>query len=242
MKMEGVMSIPFERACMEPSRYRLLFTFENIYGILRCGNENRVSMTSTDYGLLFIQPHNCPTPYDVLKDILFLYRSAGIKICRNDVICIHINGCVWNYRFLGLKDGKVENFMENFMEVKKFLDGEKNCFIEAIHGDNKVLSVLDGRIYNIQDVFHKYYCLYAIENEHFFEERNGHIFSDCSLYLFDGKTVRQKNFYGKPFCTMKNALYYFCKERKKKGDAILLLNREELEMIADYNLLDMLVV
>ena len=240
MKREELINLPFVRADIEPSRYQLLFSFENIYGILRCNNESGISITSTEYKLLFIKSHNCLTPYDVLKDILFLYRSAGIKILRNDVICVHINGYVWSYRFLGIKSSNIENFMENFMEIKKFIDEEKNYFIESIHENNRVLSVLDGYIYNIQDVARKYHSLYAIENEHFFEEKNGYIFSDCSLYLLEGKTIKPQNLYGKPFYMMKNALYYFRKARKK-GDAILLLNREELEMIADYTLLDMIV-
>lgn len=60
--------------------------------------------------------------------------------------------------------------------------------------------------------------------------------------MLDGNAIISKNFYGKPFYMMKNALYYFMKERQGRKTAILLLNREELEMVADYNLLERMIV
>lgn len=242
MEREKIMNLPCEKVNMEPSRYRMLFSVDSIYGVFRNKKETGIATASSDYRLAYVKSHDCLTPYDVLKDILFLYHSAAIKIYRNDIICIRINGYVWSYRFLGIKDSNIERFIRNFVEMKNFMAKEKECFINMIHNKNKVLSVLDDCLYDIKDIAHTYNSFYAIEHEHFVEGRNGYIFSDCFLYMLDGNTIISKNFYGKPFYMMKNALYYFMKERQGRKPAILLLNREELEMVADYNLLERMIV
>lgn len=236
------MNLPCEKVALDPSRYKMLFSMDSIYGVFRRKKEIAIPASSQDYCLAYVKLHDCLTPYDVLKDILFLYHSAGIEIYRNDIICIRINGYVWSYRFIGIKDNNIEKFIKNFVEIKSFLAEERDCLVNAIHNDSRVLGVLEGCLYNIKDIIHIYSNFYAIEHEHFIEERNGYIFSDCFLYMFDGNTILSKNFYGKPFYMMKNALYYFMKERQKRKPAILLMNREELEMIADYSLLERMIV
>jgi len=242
LEQEKIMDLPCKNIDMEPSRYRMLFSLDNIYGIFRCRKGAGISAASPDCGLVSVKSHDCLTPYDVLKDILFLHRSAGIGIAGNDVICIRINGYVWSYRFLGIKDRQIENFMGNFVELKNFMAAEREAFINAAHDTNRVLSVLEGCLYDVRDIVHKCSSLYAIENEHFIEGRNGFIFSDCFLYMFNGTAVRAKNLCGRPFSMVKNALYYFMKEKQKDASAILLLNREELEMAADYSMLEQMAV
>lgn len=234
--------MPYEKVNLEPSRYQMFFSMDSIYGIFRYRKEIGISASSSDYSLECVKFHDCLTPYDVLRDILFLNHSSGIEIYRNDIICIRINGYVWSYRYLGIKDNDIDKFMGNFIEVKNFITKEKGCFINAFHNNGRVLNVLEGCLYNIKDLLHICGNFYAIEQEHFIEEGNGYIFSDCFLYMFDGNTIKSKNVCGKPFHMMRNALYYFIKEQQKGKPAILLLNREELEMVADYSMLGRMIV
>ena len=44
--------------------------------------------------------------------------------------------------------------------------------------------------------------------------------------------------YGRPFISLQNVLYFIEKGSKKKNKSILLLNRRELDMLKDYNLLN----
>ena len=83
------MNLPCEKVNMEPSRYRMFFSVDSIYGVFRNKKETGIATASSDYRLAYVKSHDCLTPYDVLKDILFLYHSAAIKIYRNDIILFY---------------------------------------------------------------------------------------------------------------------------------------------------------
>lgn len=231
-----------EKVEIENNRYQMFFSFENVYGIFRSNNKMKFAKSSIECELIFLNPHDCVLPNDLLLDVLYLYRSGKLALQRNDVVSIRINGHVSNFCFNGRKVKSIDSVSMNFYEIKDFIDQERTAILNDIHSNNKVLSVLDGYIYSIESMNINKYCLYAIDSEVFRKEGSGFIMSDYSLYKLDGDEIKTDNLYCKPFQMIKNALYYFNRDIKEKRKTLLLLNRYELEMIMDYYQLQKMIV
>lgn len=223
-----------EKVKMEKNRYRMLFSFENVYGIFRAKSKMDFAKSSMECELVFLDYHDCVIPSDLLLDILYFNRSGKLNLQRNDVVSVRINGCVSNFCFNGNKVTGFESALMNFYEVKGFINQERTVFLNDIHRSNKVMGVLDGYLYSIENMDINRYCFYAIDSEVFRKEGNGFIRSDYSLYKMDENGIKADNLYCRPFQMIKNALYYFSRDAKGKRKALLLLNRYELEMIMDY--------
>lgn len=229
----------------DKERFKMFFSFDSIFGIFRSREKMGFTEESSECDLLSVKMHNCVVPFDVLRDIIFLHRSGLLQLERNDVVCVRINGFITNFRYNGrtIDDpSKVESY---FRQIKGFTKKEKAEYVEQIHSENKVLSVLDGKTYSLEMLNGSECTLYAIDSEFFFREKNGYVVADYSLYKLDHNEIRTENINCKPFQMIKNALFYFQKDihaGKKKKNVILLLDRKELEMVMDYSQLQKLIV
>ena len=170
-----------------------------------------------------------------------MIRAGEFFLNINDVICIKINGAFSSFRYLGMKYQDIEYASKNFIEVQKFLVDELQRYILTLHQENRVLSVLDGRTYSIDDFDGKTNILYCIDNETFRSSERA-ITSDYFLYVLKNSDIKVSNPYPRPFISIKHALYYFYKYRNKNTNAILLFNRYELEMVKDHSELKSLVI
>lgn len=224
-------------------RYQMLFSFENLYGIFRNNSIKRENICSKDYELIYLQPHENMTQEDVLKDLIYLNRSGKVDIHINDIVCIKINGAVSSFRFSGIKNHNPECTKRNFAEIKNFLEAEKSEFVSTIHDENKILSVLDGKVYSIDKIDPAEHTFYCIHDEIFKKNsRSANITAIYSLYFLKNMEIAPSNQFQQPFVTIQHALYFFYKYKKRNPKSILLLNRAELEMIKDYYQLRQLVV
>lgn len=225
---------------VENERYQMLFSFDNVYGIFRSANGAN-EYNSQNYELIRFLYHTSLAPDDVLKDIIYMIRAGEFFLNINDVICIKINGAFSSFRYLGMKYQDIEYASKNFIEVQKFLVDELQRYILTLHQENRVLSVLDGRTYSIDDFDGKTNILYCIDNETFRSSERA-ITSDYFLYVLKNSDIKVSNPYPRPFISIKHALYYFYKYRNKNTNAILLFNRYELEMVKDHSELKSLVI
>ena len=223
-------------------RYQILFGFENVYGIFR-SFDSKTADTSEEYNLIFFQSHNSLVPDDVLKDLIYLTRSGEVNIAVNDIVSIKINGSFASYRFSGMKNHDPEQSGKNFVEISGFLNKEKSQYIDRIHEDNAVLSVLDGKIHSIKSIDLNSQVFYCIDNEVFGQaSRAASIMSDYSLYALNNLAIKVINPYTRPFVSIQHALYYYSKYQKKNASSVLLLNRKELEMVKDYHQLKQMAI
>lgn len=224
-------------------RYEMLFSFENLYGIFRTNEVQKEHICSKNYELVYLKAHENMTQDDVLKDLIFLNRSGEVEMQINDIVCIKINGEISCFRFSGIKNHNPECTKNNFAEIKGFLDEEKKEFISSLHRENKILSVLDGKIYEIENIDPEKHTFYCIHNEIFKKSsRSANITAIYSLYYLKDMVIAQANPFSQPFVTIQHALYFFYKNKKRNPKSMLLLSRAELEMIRDYYQLRQFVV
>lgn len=120
-------------------RYKLLFGYENQYGIFHPKSDIQDYLNSHMYNLVYVSKYNSDTPSDVLKDISFLIRAGKFILHVNDIISIKMNGFTSSYRFCGIL--QKEN---DFILVSNFLKKEKDFYVKKIHKMNMVLNVPDG--------------------------------------------------------------------------------------------------
>ena len=73
-------------------RYKLLFGYENQYGIFHPKSDIQDYLNSHMYNLVYVSKYNSDTPSDVLKDISFLIRAGKFILHINDIISIKMNG------------------------------------------------------------------------------------------------------------------------------------------------------
>lgn len=217
-------------------RYQMLFSFDNMYGIFRPQTEKDTNPEeSGHYELKYVRKHDSVVPDDILKDLLYLVRAGEITMLINDIVSIKINGAITDYLFLGFRSKNPEQSFNNFAVTKGFLTDEKTNYILNLHKSNKILSVLDGKVYSVDDSRLKKKTFFCIDNEVFqSQDRAAQITSDYFLYTLKNFNIREVNPYKKPFGTIGHALYYYFKNQKSNANAMLLFNRHELEMIKDY--------
>lgn len=77
-----------EKLNLDELRYRLYFSYENIYGIFRSNPPAVYPATSADCNLCGIYEHDCTSFQDVLQDVLLKNRVGGFSLIVNDVVCI----------------------------------------------------------------------------------------------------------------------------------------------------------
>lgn len=225
-----------KRLDMDEKRYRLFFSYDNVYGIFR-SQSSMIAKASTDSEVCELWEHSSAALDDVLKDIMLMRRAGKLKLRVNDVVCVKINGMLSCLRFAGEETSDLECAADNFRQIENFVREEYHKRIEHLHRHSMVLSVLDGRIFRIGDIDVAHSTLFAIGAEVFCADRDAvcGVRSEFSLYSLDqNNKIKNINPYGEPFFSVKNAICYYTATYRRAGEAILLLNRKELELVQDY--------
>lgn len=225
---------------IQNDRYKMLFFFENAYGIFKRAEEGEES--SIHYQLYQYHKHNCINVEDVFKDIVFMEKIEEIKLCTNDIVTIRINGAISSYRFLGMKNLDLEDCQKNFCEVKNFIDAEKDAYTAALKRENRILNILDGKTYLLEDLNFKNQAVCCVEKE-VFDKPNPilSIISDYTIYTLKNMQIERLNPYSRPIKSIDNVLYYLNK-KNANNSLIVLLDRSELEKVRDYMLLRQVAV
>lgn len=213
------------------ARYTMLYSFDNVYSIFSPrGTENTI--VSMNYDCDRVYHHSCFSVEDVLKDIFFLSRARAFEVSVNDVIVVKINGATFCFQMLN----KVPNFnIRNYMALPNFLHEEYNFYKKQFHSDGYVLNVIDGLLLDIKKSCrrgNKYYC---IEEETFNRKDSNRstISSVYSFYMLNFDIPVNKVYKKNEFVSIGNALYQFDSCRRNDSSSVLLLDRSELDMIAD---------
>jgi len=227
-KIAGIYSKVTE---MEKARYELFFSFQNLFAVFRMKKDENKLDQSQEGEIVFSERISSSDPEGVLKDILFLARLERIDLRINDVVVLRYNGQVKSYRFRGIS-GKNTTVKESFVLICDFIREEKQEFLTNIHGENRVLSVLDGRILHLSNINLDKTIPCAIDGKTF-ESSGETIMSDYSLYVYDNNIVHIIDPEQRPFMQINVALLFF-NQMKYKKQPLLLLNRKELEMIRDF--------
>lgn len=241
------LSIETEKVNMEYERYRFIFGFDNLITVFKPHDYMNATPNSKDYRVAFSIEHTCSSIEDVLMDLELFVRTGNERVIINDVVGIKINGSIYCFRYLGMINAQLSS-LEGYHEVQNFIEYEKNNLIKEIHRQNKVMSVLYGELIPIEKIEMEENLLYAIDGEMFKPSGDygkGFTTTDYSLYCLEDMEINKVNPYPKPFFNISVALYYFLHnkngKRTKKRSPILLLNRQELEMIKDYHQLNRLI-
>ena len=216
---------------VSPMRYAIMFSFDNIYGVFR-SDGSIDSLDSRKYDLILYDFHNSNSPKNVLTDLCFLLFSEKIDLCIDDIVAIRINGKLYCYRFTKIiKSSLCLDVFDCFVLVPTFLFDEINGYLNRIHDDYNVLSVLDGRILSLDRIRDlQCYCIVTETSS----ISCGNLSFCFSLFCLSGLKIRNINPGGKPFVFLSDALYYFKKIQNKSYKPVLLFNRFELEMVKDY--------
>ncbi len=233
-----------EKINMDDERYRFIFGFDNLVTVFRPYDYMKITNNSRDYSIAYSFEHTCSSIDDVLMDLEMYVRTGNEKLTLNDVVGIKINGSIYCFRYLGMKKTRL-SLLDGYCEVRDFTCAEKNSLIREIHRENKVMNVLHGELIPIEKIEIEKNVLYAIDGEMFKPAENrgkGFTTTDYSLYCLEDLEINIVNPYPKPFFNISVALYYFLhNKRDRKRKPILLLNRQELEMIKDYYQLNSLI-
>lgn len=214
------------------ARVALLYSYENIYGLFRPKKYVKDYDNSLYYELISYEAHKDSLAEDVLLDLCILIKAGKTSIEVNDVVCIRLNGKLVSYRYICKPAGKIKD-IDCFIRIQGFMKEEWQSYIERIHKDNKVISVLDGQLLSVDNSNLKNKRIYCIDEEVFMHEKK-FVNNAFTLYGLDGCSIKSLNPGGRPFISLKNALYYFARGRKREKKSLLLLNRKELEMIKDH--------
>ena len=234
-----------EKINMDIDKYHFIFGFENIVLVFRRKDVLNISECSEDFKVIYTYEHNCYTVEDVLLDLNISSQIGNKELIVNDVVGIKINGFVSCYQYLGSKRDR-NSAMEGYREISSFINVEKENTIKTLHKENKVISILDGTVFPIEELEHKKYILYAIDGEIFKPNANrfnGFSTTDYSLYCLEKTEILNINPYRRPFFNISVALYYFLNNKVscRKKQSLLLLNRQELYMVRDFFQLNELI-
>lgn len=219
---------------LSKERYNLLFRYENLYGIFRPREFVPDYMKSNYYDLISTTEINEDSFDDVLKDLSFFVRAGRLMLCTNDVVSIKINGLIKSFRYCGAI-AFFENSSLDFSEVKNFLQEEKEQYIRKIHTMNCVLSLTEAQLLPLENTSLNQKKFFHIEKETFYSPNlKGRIVSNFSLLTLGKHGIINVNPYQKPFVMLNNILYYFYRLLEKDHNAVLLMSRQELEMVRDF--------
>jgi len=214
------------------ARYAMMFSFENLYGIMRAGEFVKDADKSRYYNLISFDIHKNVRVDDVLLDICFYEKAGKFSLNINDIICIRISGKLFAYRYMH-KPQNTSIDLECFSIIDNFFNDEINEYTQKIHAAGYVLNIPDGKLYSVKDKDFKNKHVFCIEGEQFENSRN-YINYTFSLYGLFGFSIKNMDPYGRPFISLSNALYFFNRDKGKDRQSLLLLNRKELEMLKDY--------
>lgn len=236
-----------EKVNMDLERYQFMFGFDNLVTVFQPHDYMKITHDSKDYKVAYSFKHTCSSIEDVLIDLEVFICTGNEKLVLNDVVGIKINGSIYCFRYLGMKKEWL-SLVDGYHEITNFIDNEKNTLVREIHKENKVVSVLHGELIPVEKLEIDKSIFYAIDGEMFKPTGNygkGFTTTDYSLYCLENMEINQVNPYHKPFFNISVALYYFLHSksnaRDKKRCLVLLLNRQELEMIKDYHQLNRLI-
>ena len=214
------------------ARYAMMFSFENLYGIMRAGEFVKDADKSRYYELVSCDIHKNVRTDDVLLDICFYEKSGRFSLSVNDVICIRISGKLYAYRYMR-KPQNTSIDLDCFTLIENFFDDEINDYIRKIHSAGYVLNIPDGKLFSIKDKEFKNKHVCCIEGE-CFENSKNYINYTFSLYGLFGLSIKNMDPYGRPFISLSNALYFFNRDKGNDKQSLLLLNKKELEMLKDF--------
>lgn len=235
--LESNVSLHSEKIDIEAEKYQLFFSFENVYAVMRRKSGIFENQNNNEYTFIKFENHNCLSCKDFLIDIILLIRTGELELERKDMVCVRINGFLSCFQYNGYIFNEIDEAWRNFTECENFLCQEYLQCVENIHRQNKVLSVLDGRLFHVANIDLNTYRIFAIDTEiydYILKDKNNCVVSEYSLYMLDENCqIQTMNPYNKTFQTLKNALFYLRNNRSRKN-TLLLHDRQELEMIIDY--------
>ena len=241
------LNVETEKVKMEYERYRFVFGFDNLVTVFHPYDYMKITPDSRDYKVAFSFEHTCSSIEDVLMDLKVYVRTGNGRVVLNDVVGIKINGSVYCFRYLGMKN-ECLSLLDEYHEITNFIETEKNNLIREIHGQNKVISVLHGELIPVEKIKVEENLFYAIDGEMFKpagDYGRGFTTTDYSLYCLENMEIIKVNPYHKPFFNISIALYYFLhsksSKKNQKCSPVLLLNRQELEIVRDYYQLNRLI-
>lgn len=212
-------------------RCRLFFSLENLCGIFRPELSPLCPVDSGECSLNSIFEHDCSSTEDILKDVLLKNRIESLQMNVNDVVCIKINGYISCFRFIGMHSNSLESPFDNFVEDKKFVTREMETILMDLHNQNKVISVLDGQVLSLNSTDYRKNGIYCISREVY--PGQGVLRTEFMLYVIDRDGIIEVvNPNHRAFVSLRNAIYFYNKQRKEND--VLLLDRKELELAADY--------
>lgn len=200
------LSIETEKVNMEYERYRFLFGFDNLVTVFQPYDYMNVTHNSKDYKVAYSFEHTCSSIEDVLMDLEVFVRTGNGKVVLNDVVGIKINGSVYCFRYLGMKNAQLL-LLDGYHEVTNFIETEKNNLIREIHRENKVMSVLHGELIPIDKIEIEENLLYAIDGEMFKptgDYGKGFTTTDYSLYCLEANGFI--NFFYFLFCGLRKQI------------------------------------
>lgn len=213
------------------TRCRFFFSLENLCGIFRPKSTTLCPVDSEGCILISIFDHKCSSTEDILKDVLLRSRMDSLHISINDIVCIKINGYISCFRFVGLRSNSLEAPFDNFTEEKNFVIKEMGAILTELHDQNKVISVLDGQVLSLDNTDYRKSGIYCISREVY--PGQGFMRSEFMLYVIDREgVIKVVNPNHRAFVSLQNAIYFYNKRRREND--VLLLDRRELELAADY--------
>lgn len=217
---------------IDKRKYDLFFSFNNVFSVFRMKNRECLFEDSKTGEIIYFDYTSAVNPQSVLKEILFLAKINEIKLRINDIAVIRLNGQMQSYRFHGVDSKDSDAVSDCFVRIEGFAESERSEYINAIHAEKSVLSVLDGRLLHVSNINLQRYIPCAIDGRMYQTSKESFV-SDYSLYVYDENNVHIADPGQKPFLQINVALLFF-NQLKKKKKLLLLLDRYELEMIRDF--------
>lgn len=221
-------------------RHNFLFGLNNMAVLFR-PHEGESMADSRSGSVIYRFEHECSSTKDFLSYLSVIYETGRISMQQGDVAGIKINGSIFNFRFSRHGRGCCLDVWEFFTEDKFFETMEKTEYVDRLHKKNMVLDVLNGKEVGIDSIRLSDTAVCAIDKETYFPggDRSSPVVTDYFVYKLKGAQIESINPRRIPFPDIRAALMFFKYNRalSRSREQILLLNREELYLIRDYNYL-----
>lgn len=216
-----------------------ILAVDNSYSIFRPLKSIHRGSFLTDYKHINTIKVNVFNVEDVLKDIFYMYRASLIDIDRGDIVVIKINRRYSYYEFMGFRNEYLSLPGTCFIEKNISFDDEIISYVHKIHSNNKVFDLITGKAVEIRNIDLNRTTPYAIDYEGFKLNEfmgNKEVF-DYYLYFLNRDSIECANPKHIAFNRLNNAIEFFYKFYLKKGLCLLLLDKKELEMVKEYNII-----
>lgn len=227
-KIAGIYSKAID---IDKRKYDLFFSFHNVFAVFRTGNHGTYSEDSRNSEMIYYDYTTANNPNAVLTDLIFLAKIGRLTLKINDIVVVRFNGQLQSYRFHGVIQNAISD-KDCFVKLDDFTEAERVGYIEKIHSENCVLSVLDGKLLHLSNINLKKTIPCAIDGK-IFQTAKESFMSDYSLYVYENDKVHIIDPDQRPFLQINVALLFF-NQLKSKKKPLLLLNRKELELVRDY--------